>query len=88
MFEYSVITPVADKEKTFFIVPLADEDHFVNTAPGLPTYESVRLDLMLEILNGYQAHAHGHLGSFETEHYRYSRMELSKGMVAKVTVRK
>lgn len=87
MFEYSVITPVTDKEQTFFIVPLADEEHFVNTA-GAQAYESVRLDLMLEILNGYHAHAHGHLGNFETERYRYSRMELNKGMLAKVTVRK
>ncbi len=88
MFEYSVITPVADKERTFLIVPLADEEHFVNAVAGDKAYESVRLDLMLEILNGYQAHAHGHLGNFETEHYHYSRMELHKGVLAKVTPRK
>lgn len=88
MFEYSVITPSADKDNTFFIVPLEEEEHFIAADNNAGTYQSVRLDLMLEILNGYQAHRNQHAGSFETEHYHYSRTELEKGVLAKVTSRK
>jgi hypothetical protein len=87
MFAYSVITPVEDQEHTFFIVPLAEEERFVatGTEPGL--YTSARLDLMLEILNGYQEYLHQHADSFETEHYHYSKTQLDKGMLARVTAR-
>lgn len=85
MFEYSVITPADDTENTFFIVPLADEERFVSSDCDTGKYAYARLDLMLEILNGYQAQAHRHSGSFETEHYRYSKEQLDKGMLARVT---
>ena len=87
MFEYSVITPVADKERTFFIVPLSKEDQFVDTDCDSGVYEYARLDLMLEIMNGYQANLHHASGVFETEHYLYSREQLSEGMVARVTAK-
>jgi hypothetical protein len=86
MFEYSVITPTNTNENTFFIVPLEEEERFTTAYAG--AYTSARLDLMLEILNGYQTHAGRHMGTFETEHYRYSREQLEKGMLARVTARK
>ncbi len=85
MFDYSVITPADDQERHFFIVPLADEDRFVSDSGP---YTVARLDLMLEILNGYQAHVQQHSDSFETEHFHYSRVQLEEGMLAKVTARK
>ena len=88
MFEYSVITPTDDQEQTFFIIPLADEQHFVPAGSDQGAYEYARLDLMLEILNGYQMHVNKHSDSFETEHYHYSREQLGKGMLARVTARK
>ena len=87
MFDYSVVTPVADREQVFYIVPLAEEDRFVDVDGNATGFEFARLDLMLEILNGYQLMPHGS-PAYETEHYHYSREVTDKGMLAKVTARK
>lgn len=84
MFEYSVITPVAAREQEFYIIPLSEEERYLSPDGGIDTYEYARLDLMLEILNGYQAM--GHAEHFETEHYRYTR-QAPVGMLAKAVLR-
>ncbi|WP_162903141.1 hypothetical protein [Taibaiella koreensis] len=85
MFDYSVITPTAAPEKEFYIIPLSDEDRYADPGGAAGTYEYARLDLMLEILNGYQAMGHGR-DSFDTEHYHYSR-QAPKGMLARAIPR-
>jgi len=80
MFDYSVITPVAAREREFYIVPLSEEDRYVGVEGAAATYEPARLDLLLEILNGYLAMGQK-ADHYETEHYRYSRLA-PKGMLA------
>lgn len=80
MFEYSVITPVAAREQEFYIIPLSEEERYLSPDGDTGTYEYARLDLMLEILNGYQGM--GHTDLYETEHYRYTR-QAPRGMLAK-----
>ncbi len=83
MFTYSVITPTTENEQHFFIIPLEKEMQFVDPDCDSGDFEYARLDLMLEILNGYQKMPHG-AHSFETEHFTYSRNGLGKDIIAEV----
>lgn len=82
MYEESVITPVKQKETVFYIVPRVLEDQFVDLDCDTAEYEYARLDIMLEIINGYKAMP-PHVTEYKTEHYQFVKEGNGKGILAK-----
>lgn len=86
--QYSVITRTGS-EGTYFIVPLEQEDTFVDIDCDRPEYSFAQLDDMLQVMNEYASGpAHDH--RFETEHYRFSRdqADIRPGMLAQAVLKK
>ncbi len=83
MYEESVVTPIKQLDEVYYVVPKELEDQFVDLDCDTPVHEYARLDIMLEIINGYKMIPHGR-SDFETEHYRFEKSGLGKGILAKV----
>ena len=84
MYEESVITPSNAVNEVFYIVPSAAEDQFVDVDCDTGRYEYARLDIMLEIINGYKAMPAGG-AAFQTEGFKYERSDMPAGALARVT---
>jgi hypothetical protein len=82
MYEESVITPVKQKDSIFYIVPRALEDQFVDLDCDTAEFEYARLDIMLEIINGYKTMP-SHATEHRTDHYQFVREGNRKGILAK-----
>lgn len=82
MYEESVITPVKQKDSVFYIVPRALEDQFVDLDCDTAEFEYARLDIMLEIINGYKTMP-PHITEYKTDHYQFVKEGNSKGILAK-----
>lgn len=84
MYEESVITPVAAVNEVYYIVPRSLEDTFVDLDCDVPKYEYARLDLMLEIVNGYKQ-MQQHTSDLKTDNFHIERGSPLPGVLAKVT---
>lgn len=84
MYEESVITPSDAKDSFYYVIPTAIESRFIDFEGNTARYEYARLDIMLEIINGYRSKKEQGV-YFETEHYRFSREGMKEGILAKVT---
>ena len=83
MYEESVITPAQQKDRVFYIVPRELEDRFVDLDCDTAPYEYARLDIMLEIINGYREMP-PHAAEYKTEHYQFIKERNDKGILARV----
>lgn len=83
MYEESVITPVQQKDSVFYIVPQPLEDQFVDLDCDTGQYEYARLDIMLEIINGYREMP-PHASEYKTKHYQFIKGGNDKGILARV----